>query len=592
MSPTYIASTSKKETGLKLPDDLEATLWAESPMLYNPTNMDVDIKGRIWITEAVNYRNFNNDSTRFLHHNKGDRVMILEDTDQDGRADTSKIFVEDADLRSPVGIAVIGNKVIVSCSPNLIIYTDENGDDRPDKKEVLLTGFGGFDHDHSLHAVYAGPDGNWYFNVGNAGPHIVTDKSGFTLRSGSIYTGGTPYNNKNEGNLKSDDGKAWVGGLALRVKPDGTGLKVLGHNFRNSYEVIPDSYGNLWQNDNDDQVVTCRTSWLMEGGNAGYFSTDGTRYWQADQRPGQDMFTAHWHQEDPGIMPAGDCSGAGAPTGITIIESNALGEKYRGMLLSADAGRNVIFGYHPAIEQSGFSLGKRTDFISSLSVDNEGYVWNDSAQNAQKEKWFRPSDVTMGTDGAMYIADWYDPVVGGHQMKDSTGYGRIYRIAPKNKKLTNPRIDLKTTEGQLAALKSPAINVRNSGFEKLKQQGAAAIESVKALLKDENPYVKARAIWLIAQLGEEGRKEVEKILINDNEQLRATTFRALRQINPNFLVYADQVLQDPSPFVRRELAIAVRDFPQNDKTKILQNLVSVNKEVRVYLPECAKRCGP
>ena len=47
-----------------LPDDLEATLWAESPMLHNPTNMDVDSKGRIWITEAVNYRNYNNDSTR------------------------------------------------------------------------------------------------------------------------------------------------------------------------------------------------------------------------------------------------------------------------------------------------------------------------------------------------------------------------------------------------------------------------------------------------------------------------------------------------------------------------------------------------
>ena len=77
--------------------------------------------------------------------------------------------------------------------------------------------------------------------------------------------------------MKSDDGKVWVGGLALRVNTDGTGLKVMGHNFRNSYEVITDSYGNLWQNDNDDQVVTCRTTWLMEGGNAGYFSADGTR---------------------------------------------------------------------------------------------------------------------------------------------------------------------------------------------------------------------------------------------------------------------------------------------------------------------------
>ena len=374
------SSPVNNETGLFVPDDLEATLWAESPMVYNPTNMDVDLKGRIWVTEAVDYRNYNNDSTKFLHYPLGDRVMILEDTDHDGKADTSKVFVQDRDLISPVGIAVIGNKVIVSCSPNLIVYTDENGDDKPDKKEILLTGFGGRDHDHSLHSVTAGPDGNWYFNVGNAGPHTVTDKSGWTLRSGSIYTGGSPYNTKNEGNRKSDDGRVWVGGLALRIKPDGTGLKVLGHNFRNSYEVIIDSYGSLWQNDNDDQVVTCRTSWLMEGGNAGYFSADGTRYWSADQRPGQDIFTAHWHQDDPGVMPAGDRTGSGAPTGVAINESDALGEKYLGLLLSADAGRNVIFGFHPSIKQSGYDLGARTNFITSLAGNSEDYVWNDSAQ--------------------------------------------------------------------------------------------------------------------------------------------------------------------------------------------------------------------
>jgi putative membrane-bound dehydrogenase-like protein len=119
--------------------------------------MDVDSRGRIWVTEAVDYRNYNNDSTKFLHYTKGDRIIILEDTDQDGKADTSKVFVQEKDLVSPLGIAVIGNKVIVSCSPNLIVYTDENGDDKPDKKEILLTGFGGKDHDHSLHSVTAGP---------------------------------------------------------------------------------------------------------------------------------------------------------------------------------------------------------------------------------------------------------------------------------------------------------------------------------------------------------------------------------------------------------------------------------------------------
>ncbi|HLL42114.1 MAG TPA: PVC-type heme-binding CxxCH protein, partial [Segetibacter sp.] len=573
-----------KSLDLYLPDDLQATLWAETPMLYNPTNMDVDSKGRIWVTEAVDYRNYNNDSTQFLHHPKGDRVMILEDRNGDGKADTSVVFVEDRDLLSPVGIAVIGNKVIVSCSPNMIVYTDENGDDKPDKKEIFLTGFGGKDHDHSLHAVYAGPDGNWYFNVGNAGPHIVKDKSGWTLRSGSIYEGGSPYNTKNEGNLKSDDGKVWVGGLTLRIKPDGAGLKVMGHNFRNSYETIPDSYGNLWQNDNDDQVVTCRTTWLMEGGNAGYFSTDGTRYWQADQRPGQDIFAAHWHQDDPGVMPAGDRSGAGAPTGIVLNESDALGKEYLGLLLSADAGRNVIFGYHPQVEKSGFNLGERKNFITSLAQDNAGYVWNDSAQNNHKEKWFRPSDVTIGTDGAIYIADWYDPVVGGHQMQDKKGYGRIYRIAPKDKKLTVPEINLDTPEGQLQAFKSPAINVRNGGFQKLKQQGEAAVETVKTLLADSNPYITARAIWLLAQLGEKGRAEVEELFGDQNELFRATAYRALRNVVTDILPYAGKLAVDTSAFVRREVAVSLRDLPYEKTKNVLIELIKrYDGEDRWYL---------
>ena len=550
-----------EKPALFLPDDLEVTLWAESPMFYNPTNMDVDSRGRIWITEAVNYRNFNNDSNRFLHHSNGDRVMILEDTDGDGKADVSKVFVQDKDLVSPLGIGVLGNKIFVSCAPNLIVYTDTDGDDQPDTKEIFLTGFGGLDHDHSLHSLTAGPDGNYYFNVGNAGPHIVKDKSGWTLRSGSIYTGGTPYNLNNQGNMKSDDGRVWVGGLALRIKPDGMGLTVLGHNFRNSYEVIPDSYGNLWQNDNDDQVVTCRTSWLMEGGNAGFFSQDGTRFWNADQRPWQDIFTAHWHQDDPGVMPAGDNTGAGSPTGVVMNESDALGIHYRGLLLSADAGRNVIFGYSPGVKASGYALGKRSNFVTSLMQDNEGYVWNDTAQNATTDKWFRPSDVAIGTEGALYIADWYDPVVGGHQMKDSTGYGRIYRITPKEKKLSSPVINLSTLEGQLEALKNPAINVRHLAFEKLKAQGETVVDPVKELLRDPNPYYQARAVWLLSQLGAKGRHETEILLQHPEAEIRATAFRALRQVEENILPFVEKLSNDASPFVRREVIIALRDFP-------------------------------
>jgi len=576
----YRAETPTDSNQVYVPEDLEATLWAEAPLFFNPTNMDFDAKGRMWVTEAVNYRNFNNKPDQKLTFAEGDRVVILEDTDGDGKADKTKVFVQDKDLVAPLGIAVIGNKTIVSCAPNLIVYTDENGDDIPDKKEILLTGFGGLDHDHSLHSLTAGPDGLWHFNTGNAGQHIVTDKAGWQLRSGSIYVGGTPYNKENKGNQKSDDGRVWVGGLSLRMNPDGTGLKVMAHNFRNSYEIAIDSYGNYWQNDNDDQVVTCRTSWVMEGSNAGYFSADGTRYWQADRRPDQDMFTTHWHQEDPGVLLAGDNTGAGSPTGMLVYEGDALGEKYRGAVLSCEAGRNVVWAYWPKAKGAGYDLSKRIDLISSFPKVEAHYIWNETGQD--KRKWFRPSDAATGPDGAIYVADWYDPVVGGHQMHDKKGYGRIYRITPKGKKLTTPKIDLTTTEGQIAALKNPAINVRNLGFVALQAQGEKAIPAVKALLlNDPNPYVQARAVWLLARLGEKGRAETEQILQeNKNEDLIITAFRALKNANTAF----PKVKKGMSEGLLREMAVALRDVPYNLCKDQLQQLVAAfDGQDRYYL---------
>ncbi len=549
-----------------VPEGFEITLWAQSPLLHNPTNMDIDAQGRIWITEGMNYRK-HKDRVK-----DGDKVVVLSDTNGDGKADKAETFVQEPQFTAPLGIAVIDNKIIVSHAPDLIVYTDVDGDGkwdpRIDKRDVLLTGFQGQNHDHSLHSVTFGPEGKWYFNQGNTGG-MVTDRSGRTFRLGGAYDGRSSgatnmysWKPADIAGAKSDDGHVYNSGAAMRVNADGTNLEVIGFGFRNSYEQTVTSFGDVFQNDNDDPPA-CRTTFLMEYGDLGFFSKDGSRMWNADRRPGQSIPTAEWRQDDPGHIPAGDVYGGGSPTGIAFNEGDTLGEKWRGLLLSCEPGRNVVFGYFPKVEGAGYKL-ERFDFVTTNKeqvYSGTDFKGGTRGMTSETKTLFRPSDVVVGPDGAIYVADWFDPRVGGHSDFDDKMVGAIYRIAPKGFKSSPPKFDLATTEGQIAALKSPAVNVRASGFLRLKAQGAKAVPAVAALLNDKNPYLRARAAYLLAQLGAEGVAKTEGELRNSEPMQRIAAYRALRRANQPILAHAKALATDPSPAVRRDVALSLRDVP-------------------------------
>src|ERR1022692_3929015 len=100
--------------------DLKATLFVSEPKITNPTNLDIDHRGRVWICDVMNYRG--NKGKRPA----GDRILILEDTKGTGVADKVTTFYQGKDIDSAMGICVVGNKVIVSAPSNILVFTKDD----------------------------------------------------------------------------------------------------------------------------------------------------------------------------------------------------------------------------------------------------------------------------------------------------------------------------------------------------------------------------------------------------------------------------------------------------------------------------------
>lgn len=495
--------------------ELELSLWASEPLFVNPTCFDIDHKNRVWVCESVNYRTQLRKTK--LNRPEGDRIVVLEDTDGDGKADKQTTFYQAPDFLAPLGVAVAPNldgkgcKVYVCHSPHIYLFEDADGDlkaDGPPKK--LLTGFNGYDHDHGVHGILIGPDNKLYFSVGDTGVKGLVDKNGKTW------------------NTNSTDCRA---ATVWRCDLDGKNLELLAHNFRNNYEPAVDSFGTVFISDNDDDGnQQTRICYVMPGGNYGYHP----------RGPGQ----THWHEEQPGVVPKILRTGFGSPCGMCIYEGTLLPKKYWGQPLHVDAGPRHVRCYHTKPNGAGYDV-EQNNIVTS--TDN----------------WFRPSDVCVAPDGSVYIADWYDPGVGGHGMGDIK-MGRIYRLAPKGNKPSVPKINLESEEGLLAALGSPNLAVRSMAMTTIKgipHEKALVILSHGTSQDNENTFLRARTLWQYFQHG--GGKTIGgdgfltgSFAGEENVSFRILAFRLqkdmLGESPADFIATTKKLLsKDPSPAVRR-----------------------------------------
>ncbi|PWK24378.1 putative membrane-bound dehydrogenase-like protein [Arcicella aurantiaca] len=507
-------------SGVKMADGLEVKTFATEPMLMNPTDIEVDARGRVWVLEAYNYRPA---ITGNPTHKEGDRIVILEDKDGDGKADISKVFYQDPSLNAPLGIAVLGNVVIVSQSPYVWKLTDTDGDDKADKKEILFQGMEGEQHDHGMHAFVFGPDGKLYFNFGNEGRQLKDAK----------------------GNVVKDQfgkeisPKNYQEGMVFRCNLDGSEVECLGNDFRNNYEVAVDSYGTMWQSDNDDDGNKgVRINYVMEYGSFGYKDEMNHASWNVERTNIEsEIPKRHWHLNDPGTVPNLLQTGSGSPTGMIVYEGNLLPKTFQGQMIHCEPGHNVVRSY--PVQKSG--AGYSAEIVNIMKQE--------------KDQWFRPADVCVAPDGSLIVADWYDPGVGGHQAGDQVR-GRVYRIAPPNTPYKVPAMDLSTPAGAVASLQSPNVATRYLAWQALEKFGKSSESELLKVYNSDNQRMKARAFWALCKLVD-GKKYTELALSDANPDMRIAGLRAARQLKLDVISYLKNLVKDPDPQIRRECAIAL-----------------------------------
>jgi len=380
-----------------------------------------------------------------------------------------------------------------------------------------------------------------------------------------------------DGNEVNNHGKPYRMGMVFRCNLDGSEVETLAWNFRNNYEVAVDSFGTLWQSDNDDDGNRgVRINYVMEYGNYGYVDESTGEGWptawakaKAKGAAEESKVFYEWHQHDPGVVPNLLHTGAGSPTGIIFYEGNLLQEVFRNRMIHCDALPRVVRAYPTQRDGAGY----RADIQDILSTDDQ---------------WFRPVDVCAAPDGSLYVADWNDAGVGGHYMADQTLEaitGRIYRLAPKGNKPSVPKLSLGAAAGCAEALKSPNLSTRYLAWTKLHDMKGGAESSLRKLWKNSNePFLRARALQLLARIPGKEKQYIQSAIHDSNADLRICGLRIARQLKTDLIPVVQSLAHDSSPEVRRECAIALRHQNSPEAPKLWAELaIQHNGQDRWYL---------
>ena len=528
----------------RVPDDLKLELVLSEPEIAQPVFLNFDERGRMWVVEYRQYPNpagvkvlsrdgvwrvvYDKVSPPPPRHFRGaDRITIHEDTDGDGTFDRHKPFLEGLNIVTACERGRGG--VWVLNPPYLLFYPDKDDDDVPDgDPEVHLEGFGLEDTHSVVNSLRWGPDG-WLYAA-----------------QGSTVTGRVKRPGSADSPLHS------MGQLIWRYHPESRRYEVFAEGGGNAFGVELDAKGRIFSGHNGGNT---RGFHYVQGG---YLLKGFDKHGPLSNPYAFGYFPAMRHNNVPRFT-----------HNFVLYEAETLPDAYRGKL----------FGVAPLLNHVVLSEVKRDG--SSFRTLDVGHPVTTT------DRWFRPVDIKLGPDGAVYVADWYDGQTSHIRNQegqiDKTN-GRVYRLTAADAKPSRrPDLSKKSPRELVDLLKDSNRWTRQTALRLIADRRDASIGPVLAdRIRRGMAQEALESLWALNLVGGLDEPTSLEFLDHSDPQVRLWTVRLAcdrNLVSPYFASrLAERAKVEPDVEVRSQLACSSRRLPAAECLSIVKNLLAHDED--------------
>ena len=371
-------SPAETVAGMKVPEGFSVKVFAAEADIVQPIAFSIDDRGRLWVCENLSYPDWKPEGN--------DRIVILEDSDGDGRFDKKTLFYDKLNNVSAIETGFGG--VWVGSTPNLYFIADKDGDDMPDAApEIVLDGWGHDDLHEIFNSFAWGPDGWLYgtqgiFNNSKIGRPGTADKERVPLNAG-----------------------VW------RLHPRSRKFEVFAHGTSNPWGIDWDDYGQCF-------ITASVIPHLYHIAQGGLYQRQGGKDFNEFAYANITTIARHRHWGGLDSVTGSrvqegstDAAGGGhAHAGAMVYLGDLWPAKYRNTIFMNNIHGNRINNDSVIPDGSGYGADRLPDFLKST------------------DKWFRGLALKYGPDGSVFVSDWYDARACHPQKPQDRSNGRIYKI--------------------------------------------------------------------------------------------------------------------------------------------------------------------